>query len=585
MTLHPEVARVMALPVRDVPHVVPSGWWAPHLETLDVTTWLLRPEHQHNPYAPRLKPIQSRSLVNLERARGLLAYVGVGRGKTLVCLLAGTLFPTVRQPLILTRAALVPQMRADLRTWAAWFQIHPALQVEAHDLCSTRRGEERFHALAPDLIMVDEADGFGKDSNRSRVLFSWMRGHPHTVVGFLSGTLIRDSIQNVDHLAAMALRARSPLPLTFPALQALSNAIDPAPLGLDQGGAGYWAPLQLPGRTLGESVQLRQAATVGVVMDTESDPLPTLVLHGVAAEHATAAVTPFMDKTGETWTLPSGDQFRHAVDLFRALRQLSQGFWYQWRWAHGVQDLPWLLAAEAWRTVRNAAVDRRDPARSTVGRITTLARTGVWVPPEWIQLQQESARYPGGRPPVDARWVTTAVMDAVVAHVRAQGVPMVLWVHHNAVGHKLQEITGWRYYSDGDGAALAEARATDTVICSIPAHGTGTNMQRWIRALVVEPWGNNHRAEQNIGRHHRPPELGQRAAELIQVDIMQHTWVLRRAIVRARRQAYAATEAMGRGQRLAYATFSGLFDVDNGRPNMFDDLWDDDDASPGLPGE
>lgn len=574
-TVHPDVQRVLNIPRVDTPHAAPGGMWSPALDGVDVTFALLRPEVRGDPEryrdAPKLFPVQSRMLVHAERARGLVAYVGVGRGKTPVALLLPTVW-NLQRPVLLTRASLVEQMERAAAFWGQWFQVRP-LTVRSHHWLSTRPGAEEFHALAPDGLIIDEADAFsGKNSARTKTLLPYVQKRPGTRLAVMSGTLLRDSVVGPDHLSLLALRERSPLPTRPLTLDALSRAVDAPPPGEMRAAPGVWQPLcDATGHgDIRAALGTRLTQTVGVVVSQDEQPLPSLNLHMVPAA-VPAGIRAAMDNARDTWALPDGQELKLALELFTLLRQLNSGFYYRPRWntEDGRPDLEWIDARAEWSRCLTHALGN-EQWNATRGRLEARAVAGLWNPKAWQVWKEVRDRHGRGGPPRETVWLDDSMLRMCADEVTRQGRPAVVWVLHRAVGRRLAELTGWPLYLDGpaDASRILDEDGSRTIIASIPAHGTGRDLQAWSVAHWLEVSGSNVVCEQLLGRHHR---FGQRA-HCVDVYIWALTWIAKRALQRAEEADRVPAEVTQERRKLLYATRTGVWEREDSPIEGLDEL-------------
>ena len=525
-----------------------------------------------NPAAPtaRLFPIQSRMLAHLIAARGLVAFVGVGRGKTLPVLLAATAWGC-RHPLILTAASLVPQLEAEWERWSKHFRLVPA-QIRSHHLLSTVSGAREFAGMDVDCLVIDEADAFcGKGSARTKLLFKAVRaanaaGRP-LPMAVLSGTLLRDSVRGPDHLSVMTLRNRTPLPAKPVTLEALAAAVDPPENGEPRAAPGLWQPLcdAYGEADLRGALGRRLVDTVGVVISQDELPLPALNIR-MRQEPLPAPLKAAWDKVLETWCLPDGQEMKLALELFTCLRQLASGFYTRPRWntEDGRPDLEWLEARTEWsRTLTHALGDREENA--TRARLEARAEAGEWAPRAWKEWQKIRDRHGEGGPPRETVWVDKGWLQNVAARLleetapgAAERGPCVVWVRHRATAAALHQLLGWPYFGEGEAAAraLMLEDGTRSIICSIPAHGKGKNLQQFHVAHWLEVPGSNHVCEQLLGRHHRYGQL----ANAVDVHMWAGTWLAHRALQRATEKDRLVAETTKERRKLLYATRVGVFE-------------------------
>lgn len=118
-----------------------------------------------------------------------------------------------------------------------------------------------------------------------------------------------------------------------------------------------------------------------------------------------------------------------------------------------------------------------------------------------LEHNRLASAYALGWDPVAEDWLPGRSLR-LVDDVRRQG-PCVVWVDSVAFGRRLASDLGVEYYGEGDGAALAAASGRVTVVASVQAHGTGSNLQQFHRAVVLAYIANGAGWEQLLGRLHR----------------------------------------------------------------------------------
>ena len=104
--------------------------------------------------------------------------------------------------------------------------------------------------------------------------------------------------------------------------------------------------------------------------------------------------------------------------------------------------------------------------------------------------------------------------------------------------------------------ALMLEDGTRSIICSIPAHGKGKNLQQFHVAHWLEVPGSNHVCEQLLGRHHRYGQL----ANAVDVHMWAGTWLAHRALQRATEKDRLVAETTKERRKLLYATRVGVFE-------------------------
>jgi hypothetical protein len=142
-------------------------------------------------------------------------------------------------------------------------------------------------------------------------------------------------------------------------------------------------------------------------------------------------------------------------------------------------------------------------------------------------------------PPVEGVWIDDFLARAAVAW-SVDNPDSIVWFDSLAMQERLRESLppGRGAYVIGagdkanvqiDSLAQAPLDRVVTVFASSNAHGTGKNLQRWSRALILCPSSSGATWTQLVGRLHRP---GQEADE-VTFDYCAHTPELKEAVKKA----------------------------------------------------
>jgi hypothetical protein len=124
----------------------------------------------------------------------------------------------------------------------------------------------------------------------------------------------------------------------------------------------------------------------------------------------------------------------------------------------------------------------------------------------------------------------------------------IVWTRRRAAGERLEKL-GLPWY--GAGVSPQEHRGAGSIACSVAAHGTGKNLQRWHRARVIHPLATAGGWEQLIGRVHRQ---GQRS-DAVFVEIVDAITYHAEVMQRVRAQARTTSAASGFDQKVLAATW------------------------------
>lgn len=495
--MNKETARILALPVRETPEVVPD----------------LTPLYRREGGTQRLRPIQSLALAEIERVGGLLGPIGVGHGKTVVTLLAPSaasrrLGRPVRA-LLLVPASLYQKTLLDAAEYAEHWELPPLEILPYSQLSqpeSSRILEQPF-----DLIIADEAHKLRNlDSARTRRVGRFFEAHPDARLVALSGTLTSKSVLDYAHLAEWALGAGSPLPLHWTWLRSYSAALDVDPVN-PPGGHDIAAveplardprfatggPTALERRR--RSYHRRLTTTPGVVATKKASVDCALYLERLEVTQP-EDVQDALAHLELLWETPCGDvQLESAMRKAEVARQLTQGFYYRWVWPDGTPDRAWLSARSAWAVAVREALQRSRPGLDSPALLARACEAGEaptrTLAEAWEAWSVERAK---PEPPVETVWVSDYLLADVWRWLHQDSRPRIVWYSHGAIEERLRAV-GLPVYGSGD----EPPREAETCAMSIAAHGTGRNLQAWAHQLVICPPSSGAAWEQLLGRTHR----------------------------------------------------------------------------------
>lgn len=533
------------------------------------TAWRLRREYPDRPY-------------------GMLVSAGVGQGKTLASYLL-PLAAGLRRPLLLVPSKLEAKTHLDFSVLRPHWKDPPPITVLTYEALSSPRASSLLETLRPDGIIADECHRLKSSSAaRTRRVLRYWRAHPEVRWYLMSGTLVDSEIQDVVHLAEMALREHSPAPRNGPGFaevmawaQVLNVSGTPGPsdYGFFRRIHDAWAPDRRAWEAGFESRRAscraayarRFAATPGAVLTRDQGFGGGLVI----TERTPAVPTKVrevLEEVRDTWALPDGTTvFTNPLEISRALCQLSCGFYYRWAWERlGLRgpDEEWMRARRAWGSaVRGWLTGTKIPpvgldsealiaaaCRDGDPRITEELRE-AWV--EWEPVKSRWAvdydRRGGPRKiPVEAVWISEFLLDDAEAWAEEQKEPVILWYDYRALEQRLRKRKGIEVYGrdreppQGPGQKVARVSAL-----SVIAHGEGKNLQSWGNQLFLRAFSSGKIWEQALGRTHRP---GQPRDE-VQAAVNVHTRPLRDALASAREKATFIEAVNEAPQKLCAATW------------------------------
>ncbi len=559
-----------------------------------------------------LREVQAAALYDLALCSGALHPIGVGHGKTLLDLLAPLVVPNCRVALLLIPPTLVGQLVNEYRLLSQHFVV-PALvthaTVEYTDLEPSTRGLPVLHVLpysrlsrpeattwieglGPDLIIADECDKLRDPgtATTSRVL-RYFRAHPEARFAGWTGSLTESSVEDYAHLAALALREGSPLPIDPEVAKEWATALDPdgrpAP-------AGALLALCDPGEHVADGFHRRLVETSGVIATDTSAVECALAIEERDPGMIPHEIERLLLDLRATWTRPDGEELVDAMAVAACARQLASGFYYRWRFPRGEtveQILLWLEARKSWhRELRDKLRDRSEHLDSPL--LCTRAARRAWgdepiVEAEWVEVEcygddglplydaegrpvtrrerqrSGNAHLPRWKADSWPKWrdvrgtvapETEAVLvddylarDAAAWAVEHRG---IVWYEHGAFGRWVADIGGLALHGGGAGAgeAIAAEDGSRSIVCSIHAHGRGRDGLQKIfsEQLVANPPSSASRWEQLLGRLHRIRQK----APVVSTWFYRHTEETAAHVSKALARALYVQRTLGATQKL-----------------------------------
>lgn len=232
--------------------------------------------------------IQAWMLHEISTAEGLIGAVPVGGGKELVGILAPMMMPRCKVALLLMPASLLDQVGTNWRLAAQHFRVpkmvvhapggdipyssgpgvgpdSPTLHVMAYTKLSSTRSSDWVTNLRPDLVIANECDAL-KDLTSARTMrvMRYFADHgEHTRFCGWTGSLTDNAIAEYAHLSLLALRERSPMPMSREAVEEWGRCLDAVP---SPAPPGELIKLCAPGESVRAGFRRRLAQTEGFVM-------------------------------------------------------------------------------------------------------------------------------------------------------------------------------------------------------------------------------------------------------------------------------------------------------------------------------
>lgn len=578
----------------------------------------------------RLMPVQAWSLYEIATMQGLLGSVSVGGGKTVIDLLAALAMPHCRLAVLLCPPGLVEQLIRDFRLvgqhfWMPHIVCHgridfatdsrwdcvpkdaPTLHVFPYSLLSQPAQAVWLETMKPDAIFADEVHSLGDlNSARTKRLLRYFREQPSTRFAGWTGSLTDDSISEYAHLAAMALRFASPVPLDPEVVKEWGRALD---AGNWTANPGALAQLCQPHEHVRDGFRRRLQESAGFVHTTgaSSDAKLTIVERQVEVP---ASVAEVIATVRATWVRPDylayggspaegGEELVDQFALGRCLRELACGFFYRWKFPRGepvTLIMEWLDKRRKWnrelreqlklgiRHMDSPLLCARAAARAYGEQTVTIVNEygveetravepdpslPVWPAqswPAWRDIRDQVKPVS-----VAVRFNDFLVRDAATWAQEHRG---IVWYDKREFGAWVAELSGLPLYGGGPngGGLLGEngqivEKGDRSIILSIKAHGTGRDGLQFLfnDQLFANPQSSAVGWEQTIGRLNR---MHQRQPEVFGCVYM-HTPELRRFVSKALQRAQYVMGTLGASQKL----------LDGLDPELLASLYEDRDAA------
>lgn len=577
----------------------------------------------------RLRSVQARALADAFNLRGLFAPIGVGHGKFLISVLLITLIDDYRKReglpplrwLLLVPANLIKQTMTEIAKARRHWRIAPlhtasgdgsGIRVESYDkLSSAVSAKKILEDYQPDAFVCDECHKLkNPKSGRTRKFLRYFRERPAAMLFAMSGSITRKTIRDYWHLVQHALPRSPPLPRSYTETEQWSQALDDMPDSDFRRAPGalleFCDPDEIealsPGwREQPDNKRLayygedpeRQAAllkivragyqkrfreTPGIVATTDGALSASLVINERVPPPPPPVIVEAFRKLRTTWRTPNDDEIDGGVSLWRHACELASGFWYRW---NPTAPPEWLAARQDWnRFCRYVLTNNRQKLDTPLqvvqaidrGQLSSTFGNGKVLLQAWREVRDTFT--PNNVPNWESLWLVEDIIRWFDEQKDDDGrsVHGVAWTTLDAVGAKVEEVSGGRIKHFGGGAEASSKILTHDgpIICSIQAHGTGKNLQRYSRNLVVHWPSGGDIVEQLLGRTHRP---GQDAEE-VRFDVYGHALELRQGFDTSLRSAEYIQQSTGATQKLTYATVTRRADEDIAAlVNKKDPLW------------
>lgn len=461
-----------------------------------------------------LRPLQAIALHEIATVGGLFAPIRVGGGKTLLSLLAPAVLRSAR-PLLILPASLIEKTRREMAHLMNHWKIPRNVQMVSYEQLGRESASKFLATACPDLILADEAHRLkNKKAGVTRRVARYMHANPHTRFVAMSGTLIKDGLEDCAHLIQWALKSGAPVPLDQGTLMEWCECLNPSDNSFHKVEPGPLLtlapeahnPLDLPIEAARKAFRARLLSTPGVVSSGDDHVACSIYISALPYNPSEITEANFR-KLREEMETPDGWALSQAVDVWRHARELALGLHYVW---DPRPPMEWLEARRDWaKFVRE--VLSHSKKLDTELQVAHACEAGDLSRHTWDAWKAIKPTFVANSKPV---WHDDTALD-LCAKWAADKVPGIIWCEHGFFARELARRTGLSYFGqeglDASGRAIEAADPGLSLIASAKANATGRNLQAWRRNLLTAPPAGAPMWEQLLGRTHRD---GQKADEV-----------------------------------------------------------------------
>jgi hypothetical protein len=475
--------------------------------------------------------------------------------------LLSLLLPVVleaRRPLVLLPAHLREKTIHEMADLAIHWRLASHVRIESYQSLGRVAAADLLEEYLPDLIVADECHFLKNPSAAvTRRVSRYLKAHRDRVdFCGMSGTVTKRSIRDFAHLTSWALRQTNPLPESFPVVDEWARALDAAVAPHRRLGPGA---LRALGEPLRPGFRDRLVQSPGVVA-TQEPPLPIdLDVRSDVAQHP-ANVDAAFHLLRTACTTPDGWDLMDGMAVWRAARELADGFYYRW----DPRPPPaWAEPRKAWAATAREILGSNRRNLDTELQVREAVRAGFY-PWAISALEAWERVAPSFVPNPVPVWLSDHTVEAAVrwADAHPQG---IVWVDHVALGEALERAGVPYYGAEGLRAATGErieaVAGRRAVAASVAACGTGRNLQAWRDNLVLSAPPNGAQWEQLLGRTHRDGQAADRVTLTVSMGCVEDV----RGFWRAVEDSAYMEEMTGQAHKLVHANVEDVVTVEDAR--------------------
>ena len=138
----------------------------------------------------------------------------------------------------------------------------------------------------------------------------------------------------------------------------------------------------------------RLTKTAGVVATSDEGVSCSLVIQKKKTDRYAGHIDQALVNLRHLWLTPSAEEVTDPLDFWRKAREISMGFYYEWKWDEGQADTEWLEARREWRSyVRR--ISSRHTRYDTELHVREACAEGKLTSPEyndWMLVKDRSCK-------------------------------------------------------------------------------------------------------------------------------------------------------------------------------------------------
>lgn len=439
-----------------------------------------------------IRPLQALALSEFYQYHGLFVCLPVGAGKTLISFLLPSIVPE-KECLVIVPAKLLKKTYTDFKVLKEnW--IHTPCHITTYEKISTR--PNLLNEIKPNVIIADECHRLSNiKSAVTRRIRRYFKNNLDTWFCFMSGTITKRSFMDWHHLIQWALPAcLQPLPINYYEAREWAWALDEKDWLIKYGiGA-----LSILGKTKNEAREgygNLLAGVPGVIIEQKQE-IENLPIEITIKKIKIPEISKIARDLESTWTTPSGIEFCDALELARHLKEVSQGFYYEWR---EQPKKEWLEKRRIYNSYvrEKISLSRKYDTERQIQKYFSNATEII----EWLEIKDSFT------PRTQAVWLTDEFIDTALNSVE-EDFPWLIWVEHLAVGQRISEKYDIPFYANSNNEIY---NCTSPIaIVSINSIGEGFNLQKYSVNVILSSPKLGRTWEQMLGRTHRSGQLAEK---------------------------------------------------------------------------